>query len=439
MRVLLLGGVVFAACNFPDPRHNSSDAASARDAPTSRDGASTIDGGSCVQCRVLAMSPRVVDTGDVLALEGTFAADTSVTFPNGATAAASVLGGTHATVTVPANAGTGTLTVTSGGTAIAVPGFRAAPAPIALGSDTAGAPSLIAGRAFAMSATTSAFVYVFGSGPTERAAIQGDGTLGTFEDDPAVRLVVDPGFDTSVATTAFVYVIGGGGGGGQIDAVQAAPIRADGTLGSFEVLATTLPRPASGVAAAIIGDTLTVLGGEGSDDSKLATIARAPILTDGTLGAFTVEPIALTQGRLQAAAAVVGDEVYVVGGAIQDGQRAGVQTVDRAEIGSDGALGSFAADASLATARAGAVVIPLGHALFAFGGNGPSGPTATIEQASIGSAGSLEPFQTSTSVALGTAVGGAVGAVVGNTVVIVAGQPSSGPGTTAASAFDVSR
>src|SRR5262249_48106723 len=62
-----------------------------------------------------AVEPAVAPAGATITLEGTFKDPTTVNFPGGVTAAATVLGPHRATVIVPGTATSGTLNVTTGG------------------------------------------------------------------------------------------------------------------------------------------------------------------------------------------------------------------------------------------------------------------------------------------------------------------------------------
>jgi len=61
----------------------------------------------------------------------------------------------------------------------------------------------------------------------------------------------------------------------------------DGTL-SAPTAAGNLVAPRAGQAVAVIGDTVYVIGGQDATAAFLTSIESAPILADGTLGAFTM-------------------------------------------------------------------------------------------------------------------------------------------------------
>lgn len=286
-------------------------------------------------------------------------------------------------------------------------------------------PSLDAARDHHMTllhpADDHAFLLVLGgttargrvNGQVERARLEADGSLGAFEiledfegaaigqglglGDPGTVIVggLDDGSDSvgeswvmtvddegapsftagpallttryhATATVAggYVYVIGGmeqsvsGSSVSQtvLDSVERAPF--DGvTLGEFEAL-DPLPEPSTHHAAWTWGTGLYLAGG-GDSASARDTVLRAEIAVDGALGAW-VEVGTLPEGRATSAATVWLDQIYLVAGMAKlTGQER--DTVLRADLNEDGTVGAFEELSPLPLARAHSHQAPLWH------------------------------------------------------------------------------
>ena len=102
--------------------------------------------------------------------------------------------------------------------------------------------------------------------------------------------------------------------------MERAPINADGTLGAFALVpdaALVLPR--AGHASVKLGTWLYVVGGSGANGT-LSSVERAKINVDGSLGQFAMVPdVALTIARSGYTIAVIGNLLYVFGGASESG------------------------------------------------------------------------------------------------------------------------
>lgn len=281
-----------------------------------------------------------------------------------------------------------------------------------LGAFAASPNGLTTKRAYFGAVALGRYVYAIGgvagtglSDPiaaVERAQIGADGTLGTFS-DAGITLSTRRSCFCLARVGARLYVIGGAAGdenAAPIGSVESAPIGADGTLGAFAAVAgVTLNVPRKKAAAVVLGNYLYVVGGDTgtSNDAGIATIERAPIHADGTLGAFTLQTGELTGPRLYHACAVLGGKLYVIGGQNNDGSSNG--TVEAAPINADGTLGTFAtvAGVTLAHARGEFATALVGPYLYAFCGWSSNGAILnTIERAPVGPDGSLGTFSACT-------------------------------------------
>jgi hypothetical protein len=188
-------------------------------------------------------------------------------------------------------------------------------------------------------------------------------------------------------------------------------------LTGFSSSATMLSQPRSYVAPAVIGQWLYSIGGY--EATEVATIERAAIGSDGTLGAFTPLGIALPGQRLGVSLAFIGPYLYALGG--QD-ELNGNDRVARASLKPDGTLGQFADIARTAIPRVLPATAVLGNQICLFGGDDSThASTSTVQCASIAANGDLSAFATATN-HLVTARSQASALLLGNNLYIVAGN-----------------
>ena len=385
---------------------------------------------------VYSVDEPLAKSGDLLGIEGSgFLAGAEVVFPGNVAVAATVLSPERLTVTVPATAGTGAVTVLQNGNSSNAMPFRRTSFNVGVnplrasfeqaeyghlipsitprfgatavvgdkyvwvlggwdnssGNDalveqarinadgTLGTftmrPSLSSGRVFPSGVRIGNWVYVIGgvvnttsSATVERAPINADGTLGTFA-DAGVSLDIDNGNGTSTDGSRYsfatavaggwLYVLGGVQGkicnpaGTPIATVERAPINADGSLGAFVDAGVALPTAGGNLAAAVAGNTLYVLGGSGA--------VSATIAADGTIGAF-----AASGGGSGAASVYAG---FTWGGSVYEFGNFGSNTAGSATYTANGAIGTFSSGAAATGTLSGiAPVAVIGHYAYQFGG-----------------------------------------------------------------------
>ncbi|HMG56212.1 MAG TPA: hypothetical protein VK601_22085, partial [Kofleriaceae bacterium] len=404
------------------------------------------DAGDPFGAALTAISPTLASSGDTITLEGTFGRApapypaVNVRFPGGATQPATVLGDHRATVMVPASATDGDLTVVIGDTAMSPLAFRHAPFPLAVGTfGNAGQPgearpaaAPLTPRSSHTSLVIGGQVYVIGGisqgvpiNTVERAAINADGSLGPFAVVGTATLVTARYAHTSAVLGNYLYVIGGFDSAAELASVERAAINADGTLGAFSVVpGVALVAARRGHTTEVIGDGLYVVGGRGGAGYR-RSVERATIHRDGSLEPFVTVDAALTTPRSGHTSAVIGNQLYVVGGF--DGQAA-LGSVERASIMPDGTLGAFALASStaLATPRNDHTSVVLGGQLYVVGGTGASGALPGVEQAALAADGSLGMFAAAAPAALLTASSGHSSAIAGNYLYVFGGLSSTG-------------
>lgn len=124
----------------------------------------------------------------------------------------------------------------------------------------------------------------------ERARISDDGSLGEWQEVSSLR--IPRGFLACVESHGFLYAIGGGtypegegpfvGGSRLLASVEKAEIRGDGSLSPWNET-TALSTPKEGIAIAVSGVHLYVLGGS-REGIYLRTAEYATVGPNGDLG-----------------------------------------------------------------------------------------------------------------------------------------------------------
>ena len=215
--------------------------------------------------------------------------------------------------TVPAGVpqGTDTLFVeTSGGVSTAVifsliKTVTFSPSTISWTSTTA-LPVGLSGHAVAAAtlpgASPTSVVYVVGGADTSNAArdsvfyatVSNTGTVGAWTKTTvlparvafAAALVATPA-NSPVTGNSYLYVIGGDStaSGKPVATVYLGTLSPTGTVTGWSTT-TALPAPLHSVGAAIFNGNVYIAGGSGSGNAPVATIYRAAIQSNGTLGAW---------------------------------------------------------------------------------------------------------------------------------------------------------
>jgi N-acetylneuraminic acid mutarotase len=258
-----------------------------------------------------------------------------------------------------------------------------------LGPFTIVAGRTLTGRSSHTAAVVGNYLYVLGGhsfsgNSVERATINPDGSLGPFAPVSGLTLVTARESHTSAVAGNYVYVVGGNGNSGLLNDVERAPINADGSLGAFATVPDVgLVTARDRHTTAVVGNYLYVLGGRGGG-GNLNSVERAPIKTDGSLGPFAlVSGVTLVTDRSEHTSAVVGNFLYVFGGRGGTGY---VNSVERAPINADGSLGAFAPVSVLAAASGlyGHTTAIVGNYLYVLGGIDPSGSfSKSVERAAV--------------------------------------------------------
>jgi hypothetical protein len=167
-----------------------------------------------------------------------------------------------------------------------------------------------------------------------------------------------------------LYVIGGYNGGVSLGSIERANIRSDGGLDPFSDAGVALVNPRHFFGSGIFGTYLYVFGGHHdiAGGVDLVTVERASMDVSSGLSDFVDSGVSLGsgKGRWNAAAVVLGNWLYMIGGTRNN---AAINSVDRSPIAPDGTLGVFAPapNGNLMTARAGAGLAVIGGTLYVLG------------------------------------------------------------------------
>jgi hypothetical protein len=180
----------------------------------------------------------------------------------------------------------------------------------------------------------------------------------------------------AASSAKFVYAIGGMDGGAASPDVFVASINSDGSPGAFAA-ARPLAPPRFGACAVVVDDNLYVMGGVSDTMADLDTVVRAPIGVDGALGEWLPQP-KLNLVTSGCSAVAVGRRIFVVGGyGAQD-------SVQHAIIGTSGDVNPWTTGAKMTSQHAYFQAVVAGGYIVAAGGfSGGSTSSVKVDIAPI--------------------------------------------------------
>jgi N-acetylneuraminic acid mutarotase len=167
----------------------------------------------------------------------------------------------------------------------------------------------------------------------------------------------------------FVYLIGGSWRTDSGRHVTRGRINPDGTLGPWERL-SDLNVPREQAAAAIAGNWIFVVGGRYPATGVQSSVERAPIHTDGSLGDWIVVG-SLPRPRYSLGLEFIDRNLYVIGGRADDsGSDPSIYPAEilRAPVLADGSLDPWQTAGTLPFGREGLSAFSVGRRLFVTGG-----------------------------------------------------------------------
>jgi hypothetical protein len=199
-----------------------------------------------------------------------------------------------------------------------------------------------------------------------------------------------------VAHNGYLYALGGyDATGAATNAVSMAPILPDGTVGAWSAT-TPLPDPRVGIADMAFGYSgrLYVVGGADAQFNSLNSVLYAPQNADGTLGAWAeTTPLPLPNGRDEGSAIAVDGRVILSGGEDNVSSPATDRARYTAAIRAGGSLGPWTVEAALPDALRGNRARTNADAVYAYGGYGAGDAySGRAHIAGIGPDGGLSPL-----------------------------------------------
>jgi hypothetical protein len=251
----------------------------------------------------------------------------------------------------------------------------------------------------------------------EVAHIRPDGTLGPWRITSS--LTEARGFLDAVAHENFLYAVGGGNGpNGEhlLRSVERAPIKSDGGLGPWERLTSHLTVPRRCVKLFVSGNLLYAVGGFGG--TLLDTVERAEFGRDGQLGSFRLESDRLTMPRYVNAVKRIGKRIYVLGGHKEE-EGIGIPDVEVALLRDDDTHGPWHAVRPLGLGRYALAAAGHGEFIYALGGLDGARYVDTVEISRASPDGSLSEWRLTTPLSSPRANPGVV--VRGNRLYVVGG------------------
>ena len=188
---------------------------------------------------------------------------------------------------------------------------------------------------------------------------------------------------SAVQVGSRVFYIGGSDGQAATDTVFVARTNGPGNYYQWET-GPALPEPRSDAALAVFGGTIYLIGGVGADGAPTDTVfTLTPPLTGDLPAWSTNADLVLPAAVSGAAAAAAGDGIYLIGGTGESGPVAATWK----SLAVKGALTKWATQPDLVEANTDGVAAVVGDYLWLLGGANASGPVRTVQIGVIGSGG----------------------------------------------------
>ena len=207
---------------------------------------------------------------------------------------------------------------------------------------------------------------------------------GTLPWDPSPGQLALPAARTDGAAvqvgTSMVYV-GGSDGKAATDSTFRAPLFG-GTFGPWQA-GGTLPAPRTAAAVVTLNSAIYVAGGNGPDGKPTDTLfVASQDLATGALSGFTAsDALKLPAARSAASLVAAGDGLFLIGGT--DGSTP-QPTVWKSTLDKNGKLGAWQPQASLPRGVSEAAAAIVGDHLFVYGGRDAQGPEGLVLRGNLG-------------------------------------------------------
>jgi len=143
--------------------------------------------------------------------------------------------------------------------------------------------------------------------------INSDGSLGGWSATTPLPSEQGRATHAIIAANGFLYVIGGYRNTTIMGNIWRAPIRPDGSVGTW-IAESPLPVPLYRATAVTRNNVLYVIGGRPSTTAVSRRIFQAPVLTSGSLGDWGDLGDVLPEGRADHVSLIDGNLLFVIGG-----------------------------------------------------------------------------------------------------------------------------
>lgn len=149
---------------------------------------------------------------------------------------------------------------------------------------------------------------------SEYAPLNGDGSIGTWTTDAGGDFTTTRAGHASVIYNGYVYVMGGANSSTYHTSTYVAPLGTDGSIGTWRST-TSLPAVRAHMAAAVSNGYVYLTGGcsSGSCTGYLSSVVYAPINADGSVGTWR-DTSAVSGARMMHGSAVYEGFVFSTGG-----------------------------------------------------------------------------------------------------------------------------
>ncbi len=254
-------------------------------------------------------------------------------------------------------------------------------------------PKLNEERSYMDAVVHGGYVYVVGgaNGPSdqnllrsvERARIQPGGTLGSWEKEKN-EMVIPRRCSKVMATDKALYAFGGYGGV-LLDSVESAEWQPDGSLGEWHLdpqMMTSL-RYINSVQK--VGKVFFVIGGHRENGNSMSGVEWSQPMTDGNLQKWQATT-PMQQERWGLATAVIGDDMYALGGLY--GPKF-LDSVERTKARQNGQLEPWQATSPLDQPRGTFSTVTYDDRIYVIGGAYPDGHLASVVYADRNAAGDI--------------------------------------------------
>lgn len=234
-------------------------------------------------------------------------------------------------------------------------------------------------------------------------------------------------YHSAVTLNGYLYVLGGGQGdlgdsNTPVASVERAQIFPDGTLGPWRA-ERDMTTPRRGLQALVRGAYIYAIGGY--NGAFLKTMEHVQVNNDGTLNRWVSERHQSTVDRYIHSAAIHQDKIYLLGGHMQSAQQMSYGDVEMSPVLRDGALGTWTVEKStLRSPRFMAAALASNGYVYMLGGHNGGVRLSSVEFAPLHFDGHVGRWRFTSPLIYGRSAAATV--VQGNTMYVIGGISDRG-------------